>query len=775
MSRIIPVPTTRVGDFFVRQRLTSQVLADQLSLFRLQTQVSTGQRLQLPSDDAPAALRAINLQRLIDRKGQIQTNIQASMSYLASAENTLGLATKQLSDLRGAVVEVSGTLATDTERQAVIQQLDRTLQFLVNTANTESQGRYLFAGSRSLTQPYEYKDGLVEYRGNEGTLRTYVDVESLFEMNVPGTEVFGGISSQVIGSIDLDPQLNPTTRLSTIKGGTGISPNAAISLTTTTGTATTTRIVDLSGAATLGDVARMIEAAAPPGAIVNVEVTGKGLHISAPTSNIKITEVAEGTTAKELGIFTGAAGPPANVVVGGDLDPALTQTTKIADLLGTKAQGRLVTDNSNNDLVLRATANGAEYNGVTVQFVAGVTAGHEVATYDAGTQTLTVQIQPNVSTAAQVAAAITAEGTFEARTDYRDALSTVQQGTNTVGIATFTAATSGGSGESLDTESGLIVRNGAMSVTVDLHDVETIEDLLNRFNRLGGLQAEINATSNGIDIRSRLSGGDLTIGENGGTTATQLGIRTHTGVTRLADFNRGIGVPPSDTGGNEFSITARNGVVLDIDWSEESLPDASVQDIIDLINHHPANTGATSVTARLTTVGNGIELVDSSSGATGPLRISAVEGSRAAEYLGFLQAGQSEVAASIPDGDGNYSIVSDDRHALETESVFNTLLRLRSALADGDVAEIGRSLERIDIDLDRLNFARAEMGSRMQDLDVIQVRLDDENVRLQSALSDDLDVDLVEAISNLTARQYAYEASLRTAGSLMQLSLLNFI
>ena len=83
---IIPIPTTRVGDLFVRQRLVGQVQNDQLSLFKLQNQISTGKRMQLPSDDAPAALRAINLQRLLDRKGQIATNIQASNQYLGAAE-----------------------------------------------------------------------------------------------------------------------------------------------------------------------------------------------------------------------------------------------------------------------------------------------------------------------------------------------------------------------------------------------------------------------------------------------------------------------------------------------------------------------------------------------------------------------------------------------------------------------------------------------------------------------------------------------------------------
>ena len=39
-------------------------------------------------------------------------------------------------------------------------------------------------------------------------------------------------------------------------------------------------------------------------------------------------------------------------------------------------------------------------------------------------------------------------------------------------------------------------------------------------------------------------------------------------------------------------------------------------------------------------------------------------------------------------------------------------------------------------------------------------------MQLKSALSDDIDVDLVEAISNMTARQYALQASLQTSASI---------
>jgi flagellin-like hook-associated protein FlgL len=896
MPGIFPIPTTRVGDLFVRQRLTSQVQLDQLALFRLQTQISSGKRLQLPSDDASAALRGINLQRLLDRKAQIRTNVQASVSYLGSAETSIRDISGELIKLRADTVGVAGTVTPQSDRDAVIKILDGVMEVLVNAANTKLQGRYLFSGSRSQDLPYEFDGKYVAYHGNEGVLRSYVDLERLFETNLAGTEVFGGISTPVQGSVDLNPHLNHATLLNTINGGEGLSRNAAISVSVNTGITTVSSVVDLAGAVTIGDVARLIELGAPAGTTITADVTGTGLTLQTTSGTIVVEEVAQGRSAHELGIFTTAGSPASSTLTGSDLNPRLIKTTRLADLFGTKSQGRILSSGLNNDLVLTATANGAAYDNVDVVFVDGVAAGSELAAYDSGTNTLTVQIDSGISTAAQVAAAINAEGTFTAASDYRDAASVALAGTNTVVAGTFTDVTSGGSGVVLDTASGIILTNGDDSATLDISSLETVEQLLNAIEGSGlGLLAEINAVGDGINVRSRLSGADLTIGENGGTTATQLGIRTYTGETRLADFNRGVGVTTTadletlDTSKlDSVRIFARNGVQLDANLATAT----SLQDVVDLINAAPGNhfldpdplIGMTSVTAQLTSNGNGIELIDSSSVINGSLRVDAQPGTDAAEYLGFVQPGTSTLSSNLTDATGNHVISgknvlghdllitsrdgtqlwidlagtstvqdvidrintnpnagpagvtarlavvgngielvdasggagtltvqtidgspaakhlgfvaegatssdpgdvqvvggnqvlqSEDRHTLETDSVFNTLLRLRSALEEGDVPEIGRSIERLDEDLTRVNFASAELGVRLQNLQVVDIKLQDENVQLNSALSNDLDVDLVEAISNLTARQYAFEASLRTAGSLLQLSLLNFI
>ena len=810
---------------------------------------------------------------------------------MSGADSSLQDVSTTLNSIKADALGVNNTTSTDSERQAVINEIDQALQTLVKAGNSKLKGQYLFAGSTSGSQPFDFQGDSVAYSGNEQNLRNFVDTGFLFNTNVPGSDVFGGLSSAVRGAVDLDPQLTSDTALSTINGGQGISPNAAISVTVNNGTTATTSIVDLSGAATIGDVARLIESHPPAGSTLKVDIVNNGLSITTSSgSTVKIGEVATAKSAHELGIFTPTTATATQSVQGSDLNPAVLKTTLLSNILGTKAQGHIVSAGLNNDLVLSATQNGTTLNGVNVSYVAGATAGSESASFDSNTNTITVQIQNGVSTASQVAAAINNDlgSTFSAQIDARDATSSKLAGTGPVNVATFNSITGGGSGAPLDQTHGLILTNGGKSVNLDISQAKTIEDLTNLINASGlDFSAQINAAQNGIDVRSRLSGADFTIGENGGTTATQLGIRTYNGATNLADLNRGVGAEITDDALesdklDQFQITARDGNTFTVDLSNTKtlqdvigrvnsavgnntgttavraqinssgqgieLVDSStsatptpltvtepagkhaaeylgfvpsggtqatstttdgsgnyvlggsnlakadlniiardgtklvvdltgattVQDAINIINQTSFNAGA-SVTAQLATNGNGIELVDSSATTTGDLTVQTVEGSQAAQYLGFVPAGQTQIASHATDANGNFVLTSEDRNTQEVDGVFNSLLRLKAALKTGDVTQIGAAITPLDNDLSKISFSRAEIGSRSQSLDVIKTRLQDENTQLQSSLSDETDVDLVKAISDLTAKQYSLQASLQTTANILQLSILNYL
>ena len=334
-----------------------------------------------------------------------------------------------------------------------------------------------------------------------------------------------------------------------------------------------------------------------------------------------------------------------------------------------------------------------------------------------------------------------------------------------------TAVTSGGSGVEFDQASGLQISNGGKTYTIDTSSAVTVEDLLNTINGSGaGVLAEINSDGTGIEIRSRISGGDFSIGENGGLTATQLGVRTFALQTRLSDLNHGQGVhslAQQNFMGNDFAFQLEDGTTLQISLSNE----ATIGDVINTINNAPGNGGL--LTARLAASGNGIELVSIAVGAT-PFQVIEENNSQTAQDLGLIPAGQTTSSPAVTSG-GAEIITGSDANPGETQSVFNAVIRLGAALRAGDQQGINRAIGLIDASTKQVNFTQAEVGARQQGLDTLQNRLDSETTDLKSALSNEIDVDLPSAISNLTAQQAAFQASLQMAGQLFKLSLLDFL
>src|SRR5262249_15344257 len=110
----------------------------------------------------------------------------------------------------------------------------------------------------------------------------------------------------------------------------------------------------------------------------------------------------------------------------------------------------------------------------------------------------------------------------------------------------------------LDLASGLQIQNGGTTYTIDTSGAQNVEDLLNAINSSGAnALAQIDPAGDRIIVRSRLSGTDFSIGENGGALATQLGIRSLTTNTALAELNHGNGVATAT--GTDFTIHRKDG------------------------------------------------------------------------------------------------------------------------------------------------------------------------------------------------------------------------
>ncbi len=328
-------------------------------------------------------------------------------------------------------------------------------------------------------------------------------------------------------------------------------------------------------------------------------------------------------------------------------------------------------------------------------------------------------------------------------------------------VLTPLSALNGGAG--IDTTHGLELTDGPTQQTVNISGDNTVEDLLNSLQTADpNLSVGINSAGNGLAISTRLSGVNFSIGENGGTTATDLGIRTLTGSTPLSTLNLGQGVPvtATDSSGNpvpaNLEIQLRSGTTIEINLAGAK----TVQDVLNDINAAKPS----ELTASLNSVGNGITLVDNDGTSTGPLTVT---NNAVAKSLG-LAGTQSSTDATQP-------LVGQDVNPLQGSGVFNLLLQLQSALQTNNNAELTRLQPLFQQELTRVSDVQGTVGARQQLLSQVQTQTTSTQTNLQASLSSLQNVDMATAITQLTQVQISLQATLQTAANSMQMSIFQYL
>ena len=337
MSGVYPVPTTRSTDLHAQARLLAQLHQDQLDIQRIQTQISTGRKLLAPSDDAFAAHRGMTLQRLLELKAQAKVNLGTTQSYLEATDNALNHVSQMLNEAKATALGVANLAISEPARDVALAEIRRTIEQLVNVGNTQFRGRYLFTGSRTSQIPFEMVGQQVIYRGNERELASFVDLDLPYASNLHGNEVFGTFSPEVIGTVDLNPPLAAEHAPGRPARRRRRGPGQHCRLRRQRRRS----FIDLSSAATIGDVADLIAANPPTGRTITATVTATGLVIDiddAGGGNLTIREVIGGTTAEDLGILN-TTGTGTGPIVGLDLNPRLRLTTPLSSSAGAARSG----------------------------------------------------------------------------------------------------------------------------------------------------------------------------------------------------------------------------------------------------------------------------------------------------------------------------------------------------------------------------------------------------------------------------------------------------
>ncbi len=440
-----------------------------------------------------------------------------------------------------------------------------------------------------------------------------------------------------------------------------------------------------------------------------------------------------------------------------DLDPAATATTRLSDVAGARNVGvqlgtvnvtidgtqvsvDLTHSDSLGDIATRINSaiNGIDptAGGLAVSskgFTLTAAAGHTIDIAEVGAGV----------TAADLGIGLTATGAAVVGGDVNPKL------TLTTDVSTF--------GVPVDMTSGLSVTSGSVTKVIDFTGATTIQDMANKVSAADmGLRLEINSSGTGLNLVNEVSGIDVSIGENaGGTTASDLGVRSLTGSTQLADFNHGLGVRILGSGQNDIEIQLHDGTKVDVSLTGAT----TVADVMSAIN----TAGGGSVTAGMAASGNGLELTDTTAGA-GAFTVIDLNNGYAAEDLGI----KNNVGAGA-------TITGTDVAKVRNESVFTHLMALRDALRQNDTRGITLAGEALNRDLDTLTRSRASTGVRSNRIDAEKTRTADRKIQTASLLSGLQDTDVTSAITRFTQLQQQLQANLQMGAQVMKLTLLDFL
>jgi flagellin-like hook-associated protein FlgL len=527
---VLPLSIARVSNLLQTNTATQNIDSTQAQLLQVEQELSTGKKVSVFSDDPSSAVVIQTLQKTMDYATQYSANVTAAQSQLNETESQLGNVTTLLTQAQSIASANVASTTSPSARASAATVIDSISQQILSIANSQFEGTYLFGGQNAQNAPYNSSSGGVEFTGTTGTLSNTVGTGQSLGFQVSGDQVFGGLSSSISTGTNIAPKLEANTRISDLTGAT----NSNVSLgSIVIGNGTTTATVNLSNAASVGDIVDDINAAGLAGVTASIGQYGLQLATTGGAT-LSVNEVGHGTTAADLGILQTTPLAANLTLVGGNLGAKLTDFTPLTDINGGTAIDPTGFNISNGSVTKTITLNGLNTVGDLVNAIntAGVGARAQINAAGTGID-LYNATQGTPLTVSEIG------GT-----------TATQLGFRTYGPNTLLSSLNNGSGVSTPAgnQFDITTADGSL-INFSLNNVTTVQDVINQINTQGGgkITAAFATNGNGIVLTDTTSGtGKFFVTPlNGATTAADLGLTT----PAVGNTITGADVNPSNVSG----------------------------------------------------------------------------------------------------------------------------------------------------------------------------------------------------------------------------------
>lgn len=167
------------------------------------SQTTSHKKLNHLSDNPSDMAYVLTLRSKIGEIEQYDKNIQTGLGFVNTASSSLDSVKTMLYSVISIAEQGASETVNNDARDILADRIDELRDELMNYANSEVQGKFLFSGSATSTQPYTKAadtvdpvtgvtiPGNITYNGNSEYINVQADFSVTVATNIPGNEVFG--------------------------------------------------------------------------------------------------------------------------------------------------------------------------------------------------------------------------------------------------------------------------------------------------------------------------------------------------------------------------------------------------------------------------------------------------------------------------------------------------------------------------------------------------------------------------------------------------------
>src|SRR5574342_227622 len=162
----------------------------------IQEKLSSGKQINRPSDDPSGTRKVLGL-----RAEELQ--VHPFLATTAPAKEQINYTTNPLesiqelfSKIKNLAIQAGNDTLGQSDRNIIANELDELLESVLQNANTDNNGRYIFSGTKTLTSAFTAtRDSngnitSVSYNGNNEEIKYQIGPNTFIQVNLPGGKLF---------------------------------------------------------------------------------------------------------------------------------------------------------------------------------------------------------------------------------------------------------------------------------------------------------------------------------------------------------------------------------------------------------------------------------------------------------------------------------------------------------------------------------------------------------------------------------------------------------